>query len=76
MLSPRTTARLGLAAAFVLFASCMTVIGWGAAVGKRFPHRHPTDVQPAVVGPAIQPTGAPAPPLSPREAAARLAKAR
>jgi hypothetical protein len=78
MLSPRTTARLGLAAAFVLFASCMAVIGRGAAGGKWFPHRYVPDIQPAVVSPSLQPTGTPAPPLSRHDSQAdsRLAKAR
>jgi hypothetical protein len=76
MLSPRTTARLGLAAAFILFASCMAVIGWGAAISKRIPHRYSPDVQPAVVSPALQPADTPAPPPLLHEADARLAKAR
>ena len=76
MLSPRTAARLGLTAAFIVFALCMAIIGRAAADGKRLPHRYPTDVQPAVVTPALQPTDTPALPLWQRGAEARLAKAR
>lgn len=76
MLSPRTTARLGLTAAFVLFASCMAVLGRAAIDGKRPPHRYFPDEPPAVVSPGLLPRATTAPSVSRHEADARLAKAR
>ena len=37
MLSPRSRARLGVGAAFILFVSCVALVGMGAADGRKAP---------------------------------------